>query len=346
MYYNKAIYFWLLTGCFLIFTMVIIGGITRLTGSGLSIVRWDIVTGTLPPLNETEWNETFNRYKLTPQYQKVNYDFSLIDFKNIFWWEYIHRLIGRILGIVFIIPFFYFLLKKQLESKLIYKLVLIFLLGAAQGVLGWIMVKSGLAYNPHVSHLRLAAHLLTAFLTFGYTFNTVLGVKNVNVSLEEHINVSRYFILLSWIIFGFVIIQILYGAFVAGLKAGLVYNTFPTMNGDWIPGGLFFMKPWWTNLTDNLITVQFIHRLVAYFVTAGIIALFILARQQKNILLKKSGTYLIIIVLIQFILGVTTLLTHLNIYAAVLHQAGAFLLFAVFIYHIHTIQMSKIKKQA
>ncbi|MBK5284303.1 MAG: COX15/CtaA family protein [Bacteroidia bacterium] len=341
MKYSKAIYFWLLTGCLLIFLMVIIGGITRLTGSGLSIVRWDIVTGAIPPLNEQDWNEVFNQYKQTPQYQKVNYDFSLDDFKNIFWWEYIHRLIGRIIGIIFIIPFFYFLIKRQLDRKLIYKLILIFLLGGAQGALGWFMVKSGLAYNPHVNHLRLSAHLFTAFLAFGYTFKTALEVKPVSSTLIKKISVSGGMVSISWLVFALVVIQIIYGAFVAGLKAGFVYNTFPTMNGTWIPEGLFFLEPWWSNLTDNLITVQFIHRLVAYLVTTGIIIIFILSRTHENGLLRKSSSYLIVVVLLQFILGVTTLLTHVNIYAAIFHQAGAFILFAALIYHSQALQISR-----
>ncbi|HLG34005.1 MAG TPA: COX15/CtaA family protein [Bacteroidia bacterium] len=338
MNYNKPIYYWLLTGCTLIFVMVIIGGITRLTGSGLSIVRWDIVTGTLPPLNENDWNKSFELYKQTPQFQKINFDFSLDDFKNIFWWEYIHRLIGRIIGIVFIVPFFYFLSKGELKRKLIVKLIIIFLLGGAQGALGWYMVKSGLAYNPHVSHLRLAAHLLTAFLAFGYTFKTTLEIRTENLSVKKKI-ISYRFVLLSRTLFVLAVIQIVYGAFVAGLKAGLVYNTFPTMEGQWIPDGLFFTTPWWSDITDNTTTVQFIHRLLAYLVATGIIILLFMSRKQENALLKKSSHYLVAIVTLQLLLGISTLLTHVNIYLAVLHQAGAFFLFAAFIYHLHCLKM-------
>lgn len=341
MKYNKAIYFWLLTGCALIFVMVIIGGITRLTGSGLSIVRWDIVTGTLPPLNENDWNKSFDLYKQTPQFQKINFDFVLDDYKEIFWWEYIHRLIGRIIGIVFIIPFFYFLAKQMLNRKLIYKLILIFLLGGAQGALGWYMVQSGLAYNPHVSHLRLAAHLLIAFLAFGYTYKTALEIKSGNVSVEKK-NIAPGFILLSRVLFALVVIQIIYGAFVAGLKAGLVYNTFPTMEGQWIPDGLFYTAPWWTDITDNSTTVQFMHRMFAYLLTAGVIFLFVQSRRVQNPLLKKSSHYLLGMVTVQFILGISTLLTQVNIYLALLHQAGAFLLFAAFIYHLHCLKRNAV----
>ena len=338
MKYSKAIYYWLLTGCALILLMVVVGGITRLTGSGLSIVRWDIVTGTLPPLNESQWNETFNLYKQTPQFQKINFDFTLGDFKNIFWWEYIHRLIGRIIGAVFIVPFAFFLLRKMLSRQLIIKCIIIFLLGGAQGALGWYMVKSGLAYNPHVSHLRLAAHLLTAFLAFGYTFKTALEIKTENISSGDKIIPGSIF-LLSRVLFVLVVIQITYGAFVAGLKAGLVYNTFPTMNGQWIPEGLFITAPFSSDITDNITSVQFLHRLFAYLITTGIIVLFFQSRGRKNALLLNSSQYLFAIVALQLTLGICTLLTHVNIVLAVLHQAGAFFLFAGFIYHLHCLKI-------
>jgi cytochrome c oxidase assembly protein subunit 15 len=335
--YNKAIYRWLLTGCALIFVMVIIGGITRLTGSGLSIVRWDIVTGTLPPLNENAWNKSFDLYKQTPQFQKINFDFTLVDYKEIFWWEYIHRLIGRIIGVVFIVPFFYFLVKQQLSKKLIPKLIIIFLLGGAQGALGWYMVKSGLAYNPHVSHLRLAAHLLTAFLAFGYTYKTALEVRNEN-AYKGNENIYPGILRLSQGLFVLAVIQIMYGAFVAGLHAGLVYNTWPTMEGQWIPEGLFFTSPLWSDLIDNSTTVQFLHRLFAYLLTVGIVILFFRSRRQANSNIKKSCGYLIIIVTIQLLLGILTLLTKVNIYFALIHQAGAFMLFAGFVYHLNALR--------
>jgi cytochrome c oxidase assembly protein subunit 15 len=334
---SKAIYYWLLSGCALIFFMVIVGGITRLTGSGLSIVRWDIVTGTLPPLNENDWNKSFDLYKQTPQFQKINFDFALADYKNIFWWEYIHRLIGRFIGVVFLVPFAFFLVNKMLSRQLVVKCLIIFLLGGAQGALGWYMVKSGLAYNPHVSHLRLAAHLLTAFLAFGYTFKTALEVRSETVAAESE-STTKGILRLSRGLFALAVIQIMYGAFVAGLKAGLVYNTWPTMEGVWIPDGLFYTSPLWSDLTDNTTTVQFMHRLFAYMLAAGIIILFFKSRRQVNSFLKKSSGYLLVITVIQLLLGIITLLTKVNIYFAVIHQAGAFLLFAGFIYHLHGIK--------
>jgi cytochrome c oxidase assembly protein subunit 15 len=229
----------------------------------------------------------------------------------------------------------------MLDRKLIYKLILIFLLGGAQGALGWFMVKSGLAYNPHVSHLRLAAHLLTAFIAFGYTFKTALEIKTENIPAEEK-GASRNFILLSRILFVLAVIQIVYGAFVAGLKAGFVYNTFPSMNGQWFPDGLFITSPWWNDIIHNITTVQFIHRLLAYLLTTGIVILFFMARKAQNGLLKKSTHIILAIVIFQLLLGISTLLTHVNIYLAITHQAGAFLLFAAFIYHLHCLKRNNV----
>jgi len=173
---DKSIIIWLLSGCLLIYLMVVVGGITRLSGSGLSITEWNVIMGAVPPLSQQDWQDTYQKYQQSPQFQKVNYDMKLDEFKSIFFWEYLHRLIGRLLGIVFIIPFFYFLVKKKLESNLIKKLLVIFLLGGLQGFIGWYMVKSGLIDNPHVSHYRLATHLITAFITFGFTFYVALGL--------------------------------------------------------------------------------------------------------------------------------------------------------------------------
>src|SRR5688572_10694286 len=172
--FNKSVYYWLLTGCFLVYVMVMVGGITRITGSGLSIVKWDLWHGTITPTDDSDWNHVFELYKQSPQFQKVNYDFTLADFKNIFWWEYIHRLLGRVIGVVFIVPFLFFWLTKKVDKALMQRLLIIFLLGALQGVLGWYMVASGLVDNPRVCHYRLAAHLMAAFTVFGYIYWTAL----------------------------------------------------------------------------------------------------------------------------------------------------------------------------
>ncbi len=340
LHYNKSVYYWLLIGCFLVFAMVMVGGITRLTGSGLSIVKWDLWHGAIPPVNDTDWNHVFELYKQSPQFRVVNYDFTLADFKNIFWWEYIHRLIGRLIGIVFIIPFLFFLFTKKIDRALLQRSFIIFLLGALQGALGWFMVKSGLVDNPHVSHYRLAAHLIAAFTVFGYIFWTALEYKKATAPSTEisltakDLKIFRF----SVLIFILVILQLMYGAFVAGLKAGLVYNTFPLMEGKFFPEGLSL-----SGITDNIATVQFMHRMLAYIVTLCIIYLWWKCR--KEAWLKQSTTILLGIVLLQFLLGVITLLSAVNIYAALLHQTGAFLLFAGFIRHLHLLKVGFEKAQ-
>ena len=213
---NTKVIYWLLTGCILIFIMVVVGGITRLTHSGLSISNYKLISGTIPPLNTTEWQEAFDLYKRYPEYQKLNNEFSLQDFKDIYFWEWLHRVIGRFIGLVFFLPFLYFLIKKQLSKSTIKKSIVLLCLGAFQGALGWYMVKSGLVDNPDVSHYRLAAHLTTAFITFAYTFWVALDLifpnkKNINNALRNLIRVGLVIL----------IIQIIYGAFVAGLDAGL-----------------------------------------------------------------------------------------------------------------------------
>ena len=314
---------WLLTGCLLIFLMVIIGGITRLTGSGLSITEWNVVMGTIPPINHQDWQIAFEKYQQSPQFQKVNFDMKLEDFKSIFLWEYIHRLLGRLIGLVFLIPFLYFLITKKLEKSLIRKLLLLFALGGLQGFLGWFMVKSGLVNNPHVSHYRLAIHLLMAFITFGLTFWIALGLIYPHASTQPSAppkiikTTSRVILLL-------VIVQIIYGAFVAGLHAGRIYNTFPKMGNEWIAEAVTALEPFWRNLTENLAGVQFVHRCIAWILIGSIFLLWLLARNTHLTSTQKKGiNALLIIVILQFCLGVFTLFFAVPIILAVLHQVGA-----------------------
>jgi heme a synthase len=333
---HRSVIIWLFTGCFLIFAMVVIGGITRLTLSGLSIVEWDLLMGTIPPLNEQDWQVLFLKYQQTPQYNLVNYHFTLSEFKSIFWWEYIHRLIGRLIGLVFIIPFIYFWIKKRLNSDLIKKLVLIFFLGGFQGFLGWFMVKSGLVNNPQVSHLRLAAHLITAFISFGFTFKVALDLIyperiNSNAALKE----LRQF---SLILFFVVTVQIIYGAFVAGLRAGKVYTTFPKMGDDWVAEGVFAMEPFWKNLLENIAGVQFIHRYIAYIVVILVVVIWLKSKKLGNYFNKKGFDALLIFTSIQFLLGVFTLVYAVPILLGVLHQTVAFFLFAACIYNLHRLR--------
>jgi heme a synthase len=325
---NKKVAIWLLSGCFLIFAMVVLGGITRLTGSGLSITEWNVIMGTLPPLNEKQWSDAFEKYKQIPQFQKLNYNYSLDDFKKIFFWEYLHRLIGRLIGVVFIIPFIYFLVKKKLDREWIQKSLFLFVLGAVQGFLGWFMVKSGLTDRTSVSHYRLAIHLVTAFITFGFTFWYALQLLYPN---ERNSHTWKIYKLLKYIL-AFVTLQIIYGAFVSGMKAGRFANTFPTMDGEWIPSGIHAMSPGYINLFENPITVQFIHRWVAMTIVILVILLVVKSRQiVLSAHLSKTINLCLIMVIFQFILGLLTLLYKVPIAMAVMHLVGGFALFTIVI---------------
>ncbi len=322
---KKKVVLWLLSGCFLIFLMVVIGGITRLTGSGLSITEWNVVMGAVPPLNEMQWLDAFDKYKQIPQYQKLNYDFELSDFKQIFFWEYLHRLTGRMIGMVFLLPFLYFLWKKKLNNEWIKKSLFLFALGGLQGFLGWYMVKSGLTERTSVSHYRLAIHLIAAFITFGFTFWYALQL----MFDKKEIVADKKITSLLRVILGIVILQLIYGAFTAGLHAGRVANTFPKMDGEWIPSGISAISPGYMNLFENPLTVQFIHRMLAYTI---VILIFSLWWMTRKINLSRNQKRAVVICLgavsIQFLLGVFTLLYHAPITLAALHQIGGFFLFS------------------
>jgi len=328
---TKPIVTWLFAGCFLIFSMVILGGITRLTGSGLSITEWDVIMGTIPPMNQDDWNIAFDKYKQSPQYQKVNTGMDVEQFKSIFYWEYFHRLVGRLLGVVFIIPFLYFLINKMLNRSLIRRLIIVFLLGGLQGFLGWYMVESGLINNPHVSHYRLALHLITAFITFGYTLWIAMDLiyqdKKTNTT-----SVSKLFRNLVLIISVLVIIQIIYGAFTAGLHGGKVYNTFPKMGDEWFPSTIVAMTPLWTNFFENFIGVQFIHRYLGTLLVLLGFGLVYLYRKQPLPELSSPVLFFILALVVQFTLGVTTLLYAAPITLAALHQIGGFVLFSSIVF--------------
>jgi heme a synthase len=329
---NRPIAYWLLSGCFLIFCMVVIGGITRLTGSGLSITEWKPIMGAVPPMNEADWHVAFEKYQQIPQFQKVNAHFSLSDFKQIFWWEWIHRQLGRLIGLVFIIPFIYFLAKKKLDRSTLKKVIFLFLLGALQGFFGWFMVKSGLTERTSVSHIRLAIHLITAFITFAFSLYYALEL----LQPAERANPDRKHNQLIILLFAILIIQVIYGAFVAGMHAGKIHTTFPLMSGSVIPPGMNYLQPGWTNLFNNQVTVQFIHRLFAFVIVFITGLIYFRARKIHVTPLHQKGiNMLVAAVLIQFTLGVFTLLTAVNITLASLHQVGAFFLFSTGVYLLY-----------
>ncbi len=331
---NKQIAAWLLICCILIFAMVVLGGVTRLTHSGLSIVEWDPIVGVIPPLNSQQWEETFNKYKQTPEYRKINFDISLDAFKSIFWVEYAHRLLGRLIGFVFLVPFLYFLIRKKIEKTLIPKLVTMLVLGGLQGLLGWLMVKSGLVDYPRVSPYRLTAHLGLAVIIYAYIFWVALGLLYSNEGSAVQ-GLRRIGIAVTGLIF----IMILSGGFVAGTRAGFAFNTFPLMNGRWIPEGIYAMQPVWANLFENIATVQFNHRLIAYFLGLVIPAYWLLARFVSLPFRTRIAFHgLLAMLAIQVTLGITTLLYVVPVSLAAAHQAGALLLLSLALYLNHALR--------
>ena len=330
---NKRVVYWLFAGCVLIFIMVVVGGITRLTHSGLSISSYKLISGTIPPMNEIEWQEAFDLYKQYPEYQKLNTHFDLQDFKDIYFWEWLHRVIGRFIGLVFIIPFIYFLIKKQLTKSTIKKSIILLVLGGFQGFLGWYMVKSGLVDKPDVSHYRLAAHLTTAFITFAYTFWVILDIlyplkKEINKKLKKIIQVSL----------GLLIIQIIYGAFVAGLDAGFIHNFWPMMaDGKFIHETVYIeQEPLYRNFIEGKSGVQFVHRILAYIVTISIFIIWNRTRKMELSQEQKFGVnFLIYFLILQFTLGVFTILFAVPVWLGVAHQVGAFFLLTAMTFVLH-----------
>lgn len=329
---KKQIAIWLMSGCVLIFAMVVIGGITRLTGSGLSITEWKPIMGAIPPLNDEEWNIAFEKYKQIPQFELVNSHYSLGDFKKIFFWEWFHRLVGRLIGFVFIVPFFYFFLRKKLDRKMIVRSLILFSLGLLQGFLGWFMVKSGLTELTKVSHYRLAIHLVAAFATFGFTFWFFLDLINENRQRERPMAIK--FLKLFFMI---IVVQIIWGAFTAGLHAGHASNTWPLMNGELIPTSIanHFSETGFLSFTEDHFSVQFIHRMLAYFVFFFFLWLTFSHYRKGNEAQKKAFQFLSVTIGLQILLGIVTIITDVNITMAALHQAGSFFVFASCIYLMH-----------
>ncbi|MAU41713.1 MAG: heme A synthase [Kordiimonas sp.] len=335
-HYNRQIAFWLLCVCALVFLMVMVGGITRLMEAGLSMVRWEPLSGILPPLSEAEWQQEFAHYKEYPEYQKINKGMSLTEFKGIFYWEYGHRLLGRVIGLAFFLPLLYFLIKRRVSAALMPKLIFMFILGGAQGFLGWFMVKSGLVDHPDVSHYRLTAHLGLAVFIYGYMFWVACDLLTDRYSSTLG---GRNPIRITWLFIVLVYTQILLGGLVAGLNAGFSYNTWPLMDGALIPEGLFDLSPWYYNLTSNLITVQFNHRLLAYVIVFMAIGLWFKFANGSNPRLKVLSLLLLIVVGLQVALGILTLVYVVPVALASLHQMGAMVVFSVGLLMLHRMKV-------
>ncbi|UCH41558.1 MAG: COX15/CtaA family protein [Gammaproteobacteria bacterium] len=334
---DRAIMRWLQLCLVLVFAMMILGGVTRLTDSGLSMVTWH-PTGMLPPLGEEQWQAEFERYQQYPEFQKLNRDMHLDGFKKIFWFEYSHRMLGRLIGLVFLLPFAYFLLRKMIKPGLTPRLVVMFLLGGFQGLLGWYMVKSGLVSNPHVSQYRLTAHLLSAIVIYGFIlwtiFNLAFPAAYRRLAESQAAGWRRASLALS----GLVLITIASGGFVAGLDAGMIFNSFPLMGGELVPDGLGALTPWYLNIFENLVTVQFNHRWLA--IATGLLLLIWYLRGRAHFddpLLQRGFKLVGMMVIIQLALGIATLLLQVPVVLGALHQAGALLLFSFLLFNVHTL---------
>ncbi len=328
---ERAIAIWLLLVCAMIYGMVVLGGVTRLTGSGLSMVRWNPIFGILPPLSQARWQTVFDQYRQSPEYRKINYGMDLAGFKRIYWFEYAHRLLGRSIGLVFLLPFLYFLWRRRIRRALVPRLVLMFVLGGLQGLLGWYMVKSGLVDRPHVSQYRLTAHLGAATLIYAYILWVALGLLFPPRG-EGTQGRARMPLLLAGLVFG----TMLSGGFVAGLKAGLAFNTFPLMNGRLVPDGYLLLQPAWHNFFENIATVQFDHRLLALVTLAAILTWWWRARRTPPAGRGRWALHLLpLVALAQASLGIATLLLRVPIPLASVHQANALLLLTVSLYLAH-----------
>lgn len=339
---SKAVVTWLVAVWAMIFLMVVIGGITRLTESGLSMVEWRPLMGWLPPLTEAEWLDAFTKYQQSPQYLKVNSWMTLSDFQSIFWWEFIHRLLGRVIGVVFLVPWLWFLFKRQLSPRLAKLTFVAFLLGGAQGFLGWFMVASGLVDQPAVSHYRLAAHLSLAFFVAMYVIWLAFGLvaeRPDPAGRPAGPPPSRGAV---WAFLVLLAVQIAWGAFVAGKRAGLVAMTWPTMNDEWVPSSFLATDPWILDILENPYTVHFLHRMIGYVVLIAGAALWWHAFRRATSPRQRLAAHLIGVgAALQVLLGILTLILHVPIWAAVAHQGGAFLLVTATVLLAHTLRRNR-----
>ncbi len=331
---NKAVSAWLIIVCVTIFLMIVVGGVTRLTHSGLSMVDWKPIMGFVPPIGDSEWQATFDAYKQFPEYRLVNKGMELQEFKSIFYWEYGHRVLGRGIGIIFFVPMILLWWMGKIDKRLMPKLIVGLVLGGLQGLMGWYMVMSGLVDIPRVSHYRLAAHLCLALVILGYLFWIILDLHNT-----RRFQVPQLIRSLSLVVLCLVSVQIVYGAFTAGLRAGLGYNTFPLMDGKLIAEAALMMSPKWLNFFENGAMIQFIHRWVGTLLlvfVAGLVGLSIQRGLPRPII--RSTVMLLIIILMQYLLGIFTLINTVPVFLASTHQAVACLVLLCTVYLVYIVR--------
>jgi cytochrome c oxidase assembly protein subunit 15 len=327
----RALRSWLGVIAFLVVAMILVGGATRLTDSGLSITEWQPIIGAIPPLSAAHWQEAFEAYQKIPEYTEINAGMSLAQFKAIYWWEWAHRFLGRFIGVVFLLPFIVFWLAGYIPRALLPRLLGLFVLGGLQGALGWYMVKSGLVDRTDVSQYRLTAHFGVALLILGYTVWLLLGLGAARKEQTRSSSVSRVAAAVLFLIF----VQLLAGALVAGIDAGMGFNTWPLINGAFIPNGLDEASPWYLNLFENPLTVQFDHRMLGYAVVVATAAQAIwLALKRDGQVLVGSAVTLTVMAILQATLGVWTLLLAVPIQLGLAHQAGAIIVFVAALHHL------------
>lgn len=337
---HRTIAAWLLSCCGLVAAIVVVGGATRLTGSGLSIVVWEPIIGIIPPLSERAWQHAFDLYRQFPEYQQRNLGMSLEEFRFIFWWEYWHRVLGRFIGLVYFAGFAWFLFTRRLDRALAIRLGAIFVLGAMQGVLGWYMVASGLVDEPNVSQYRLTAHLGLAFLIYALMFWQALNLLRPPAASPDP-DPAPALRRGLWLLTGLVALTILSGGFVAGTRAGFMFNTFPLMGGQWVPHGLLAFQPALLNLFENPIAIQFTHRVLALAVTASILAWWWTAMRRPLPGATRLAAHLLLgAAVLQAALGISTLVLQVPIGLAVAHQAGALVLLTAALHAGHTVRQA------
>ena len=328
--HDRQIAYWLFFCAAVIFGMILLGGVTRLTSSGLSMVDWKPIMGVIPPMTQSDWQEMFLKYQQFPEYQKINVGMSLEDFKPIFMYEYLHRVLGRLIGVIFIVPFLFFYFSRRIKTGLTPKLVIMLIGGGCQGLLGWYMVKSGLVDNPHVSQYRLTAHLGAAVLIYGFILWTAFGL--VLTARVQPVELQRFSIGLS----GLIYVMILSGGLVAGTHAGNAYSTWPLMGDSFVPAGLYAMTPAWLSAFEDITTIQFNHRMFAYLIVALVVAFAIRAFRFGIVGHLKGGIFCLIVLLgLQVTLGISTLIFYVPIPIAAAHQIGAVALLTASLFISH-----------
>ena len=334
--YDRQVARWLIFCAAVIFGMILLGGVTRLTHSGLSMVEWKPLVGVIPPLNEQAWQDTFDKYKQFPEYQKINKGMSLDGFKQIFMYEYLHRVLGRLIGVIFLLPMLYFALRGQVRPRLMPKLVILFFMGGLQGLLGWYMVKSGLVNNPHVSQYRLTAHLGVAVAIYAYMLWVAFDL--LFTAQEDASARARPGAAFSLLLVGLVYLMILSGGLVAGTRAGIAYPTWPLMGDSFIPKGLYSMSPVWLSVFEDITTIQFNHRMFAYLLALLLGGFALRVWRGVDAGYARLGAALLLLMLcVQVGLGIGTLLLHVPVAVAVAHQGGAVLLLTAVVFLSHVL---------